>query len=206
MKQFCDIQHDTLPWLASIAWGDDSQDWISFNPYWALDMYPEADKGFSNLYSLKNKAPIKVFLQSVQKNESVEHKIALGGLIIQRLHSVHVSGKWNLGYENVSKDLKAYIGEVKVLSPLYRQMIDNILQNKQPLLQLNQRVTNDHLLIKSVIGHIVILHSSIPADSSPLTIYLNNLQNCHKHFLLTSPFDDESVIMSTLISAKQLTR
>src|SRR5439155_19988801 len=115
-------------------------------------------------------------------------------------------GEWGLDYENASKDLKAFIGETKVLSPLYRQMIDNILQNKQPLLQLNQRVTNDHLLIKSVIGHIVILHSSIPADSSPLTIYLNNLQNFHTHFLLTSPSDNESVIMSALTSVEQLTR
>ena len=62
------------------------------------------------------------------------------------------------------------------------------------------------LLIKSVIGHIVILHSSIPADSSPLTIYLNNIQNCHTHFLLTSPSDNESVIMSALTSVEQLTR
>ncbi|CAJ0639633.1 1969_t:CDS:2 [Entrophospora sp. SA101] len=54
VKQFCNRQNRTLPWLASIAWEDNSQNRLSFNPYWALDMYAEADKGFSSLYSLKN--------------------------------------------------------------------------------------------------------------------------------------------------------
>ncbi|CAH1767289.1 15726_t:CDS:2, partial [Entrophospora sp. SA101] len=208
VKQFCNRQNRTLPWLASIAWEDNSQNRLSFNPYWALDMYAEADKGFSSLYSLKNKAPIKIFLQSVQKNESMGHRIAFGGVVVQRIHLVHASNEWSLDYDNASKDLRTEINGMKTLTPLYRQIIDNIIQNKQPLLQLNIRTTNETLLIKSVIGHIVILHSSIPADSSPLTIYLNNLQNCHTHYILTAQADNESVIMNALTSTtgEQLTR
>ncbi|CAJ0747535.1 9039_t:CDS:2, partial [Entrophospora sp. SA101] len=177
--------NNTFPWLASIVWEDHSQNRLPFNPYWALDMYAEADKGFSSLYSLKNKAPIKTFLQSVEKNESIGHRIAFGGVVVQRIHLVHASDEWTLDYDNASEDLKTEINGMMMLTPLYRQIIDNIIQNKQPLLQLNIRTTNETLLIKSVIGHIVILHSSIPADSSPLTVYLNNIQNCHMYYILT---------------------
>ncbi|CAJ0853279.1 18836_t:CDS:2 [Entrophospora sp. SA101] len=185
LKQFCNRLNNTFPWLASIVWEDHSQNRLPFNPYWALDMYAEADKGFSSLYSLKNKAPIKTFLQSVEKNESIGHRIAFGGVVVQRIHLVHASDEWTLDYDNASEDLKTEINGMMMLTPLYRQVIDNILQNKQPLLQLNTRETNETLLIKSVIGHIVILHSSIPADSSPLTVYLNNIQNCHMYYILT---------------------
>ncbi|CAJ0628335.1 12323_t:CDS:10 [Entrophospora sp. SA101] len=205
VKIFCNRQSNTLPWLASIPWEDKSQSRLSFNPYWVLDVYSEAENGFSNCFLFKNKAPIRTFLQSLSKNKSIEHRIAFGGLLIHRMHLVRASEEWNSEYENISKDFMTEINGMNTLSPPYQNIIGNILENKQPFLQLNTNVTYEHLLIKSVIGHIVILHSSIPADSSPLTVYLNSLENCHAHFLLTLPTDNVSVIMNAITSKEKIT-
>ncbi|CAJ0853165.1 12351_t:CDS:2 [Entrophospora sp. SA101] len=125
VKQFCNRQNRTLPWLASIAWEDNSQNRLSFNPYWALDMYAEADKGFSSLYSLKNKAPIKIFLQSVQKNESMGHRIAFGGVVVQRIHLVHASNEWSLDYDNATITCRnhAIAPDVLIATDVYPQKL-----------------------------------------------------------------------------------
>ncbi|CAB5382078.1 unnamed protein product [Rhizophagus irregularis] len=93
------------------------------------------------------------------------------------------------------------------LSIIYRQIIKNITTNQCPLLYLDIDTSNSDLLIKSVVGHVIALHSSLPADASPLANLLQNLNNCTGLYILTSSSDVESIILSAVFQRNgQFTR
>ncbi|CAG8534868.1 35142_t:CDS:10, partial [Gigaspora margarita] len=157
--------------------------------------------------SLNNKASFNNFFTSLKKKESADKSlIALMGFIISRLHVIRASRDWTEDEERTTEFLKEKVEHSSILSTIYKQTINNIISNKHSLLRMNQNVTNSELLVKSVIGHVIALHSSIPAETNPLAYMLHNLNNCSGLFIPTCVSDIEALIISAVITSGQVTR
>ncbi|CAG8524386.1 6565_t:CDS:2, partial [Gigaspora margarita] len=159
----------------------------------------DAENAFKELYSIGNKAPFQDFLRQLQNINAFRARIALIGLIISRLHTVRASREWDAS-ENQAADFLKIVSAMNNLSTGYKQTIERILSNRQPLLHLDNTIDNINLFLKSVIAHIAALHASIPPDSTPLATYFHKIYACQNSFILTTVSDIESLILSAVVA------
>ncbi|CAG8450066.1 601_t:CDS:10, partial [Dentiscutata heterogama] len=207
VRRFCEAQQQILPWLGDLPWDSNNETRLPFNPYWSLKDYITVEKSFTTLHSLNNKASFNLFFTSLKKKESADKSlIALIGFIISRLHVIRASRDWTEEEKKIAEFLKEKVDHLSVPSTIYKQTINNIISNNHSLLRINQNVTNSELLVKSVIGHVIALHASIPAESTPLAYMLHNLNNCSDLFIPTCVSDIEALIISAVIQSGQVTR
>ncbi|RIB28541.1 hypothetical protein C2G38_2028448 [Gigaspora rosea] len=207
VRKFCEAQQNILPWLGDLPWDSNNETRLPFNPYWSLKDYITVEKSFTTLHSLNNKASFNLFFTSLKKKESADKPlIALMGFIISRLHVIRASRDWTEDEERTTEFLKEKVEHSSTPSTIYKQTINNIISNKHSLLRMNPNVTNSELLVKSVIGHVIALHASIPAETNPLAYMLHNLNNCSDLFIPTCVSDIEALIISAVIQSGQVTR
>ncbi|CAG8488111.1 5420_t:CDS:10 [Diversispora eburnea] len=185
IKRFFEEQSDLLPWFTNLKWDESEQSKLPFNPFWSINKYDEVEKAYFNYYNLDNKGPLNQIIQSLRENDNenniINTRISLFGMIIMHLYSVQASREW--------------------IEP-YKQNVSRILINNYFLYEIkNPKITNGELIMKSVIAHIISVHSSLPEDFSPLTIYLHRLQDCKNHFILACQSDMESVLFNAISAA-----
>jgi hypothetical protein len=198
IKKFCQAQKYTLPWLGSLAWDNSKEIRLQFNAYYSLEDYSEVDNCFSILYSYNNKEPFGQIFKTLGRG-SINARISFMGIILNRLHAIRATRDWAHVENQVVEFLNEKIGQISSLSIIYKQIIRNITSNQCPLLYLDINTSNSDLLIESVVGHVIALHSSLPADASPLAYLLQNLKYCNALYILTCPSDVESIILSTVL-------
>ncbi|CAG8795340.1 34869_t:CDS:2, partial [Racocetra persica] len=207
VRTFCEAQQQILPWLGDLPWDSKNESRLPFNPYWCLKDYVAVEKSFTTLHNLNDKASFNSFFASLKKKESTDKPlIALMGFIISRLHVIRATRDWTEEEEKVVEFLKGKVEHSSTPSTIYKQTIKSIISNNHPLLGINPNVTNSELLVKSVIGHVIALHASIPAESNPLSYMLHNLNNCSDLFIPTCVSDIESLIISAVVQSGQVTR
>ncbi|GES78826.1 hypothetical protein GLOIN_2v1764819 [Rhizophagus clarus] len=207
IKKFCQAQKYTLPWLGSLTWDNSQEIRLQFNAYYSLEDYSGTDNCFSLLYSYHNKDQFNQIFKILKKKESIKARISLMGIILNRLHAIRATRDWAHAEDQVAEFLNEKIEQISSLSIIYRQIIKNITTNQCPLLYFDNNTSNSDLLIKSVVGHVIALHSSLPADASPLAYLLQNLNYCSGLYILTCPSDVESIILSAVLQKNgQFTR
>ncbi|CAG8754397.1 17589_t:CDS:2, partial [Acaulospora morrowiae] len=205
---------------------------LPFNPYWHLPEYARAEYSFKKLYSVNDKEPFQLFLQQLPQNLGA--RIAFVGLIITRLHILRASREWGPNENRAAEFLKNVLKinglldgykqtinkifinrhsneknvlKINDLSDVYKQTISKILINRHPLLQLNSKVDNSSLLMKSVIAHVIALHASMPPEASPLATLFHKLDECQSIFIPACISDIEAVLLSAVVaSGGQVTR
>jgi len=83
----------------------------------------------------------------------------------------------------------------------YKHLALNLITNKHALLSVRQQTDNAEFIMRLVLVHIIAVHASLSAESSPLTLYLQKLQVVRNHFILTCPSDEETMIINALNEA-----
>ncbi|CAG8439660.1 11533_t:CDS:10 [Acaulospora colombiana] len=203
VRRFCEMQRQILPWLWDLPWNKICESRLSFNPYWKLEDYVEIEKSFTTLYGMENKGSFNSFFASLKKKEMTLASltsISLMGLVFNRLHIIRSSRDWEEA-ENRSAVFLLQKIDQSTLSPIYKQYITKLINNEHELLHVDPTTTSSELLLKSVICHLIALHASIPANSSPLAYMLQNLDKCSKFFIPTCPSDVESVVINAVIQS-----
>ncbi|CAB5382072.1 unnamed protein product [Rhizophagus irregularis] len=169
--------------------------------------YSDMENCFSILYSYNNRDQFNQIFKALKRKESINARISFMGIILNRLHAIRATKDWAHVENQVAGFLNEKIEQISSLSIIYRQIITKITTNQCPLLYLNIDTSNSDLLIKSVVGHVIALHSSLPADASPLANLLQNLNYCNGLYILTCPSDVESIILSAVFQKNgQFTR
>jgi hypothetical protein len=199
IRRFCEAQKNFLPWLRTFNWEDVKENRLSFNPYCNLPEYNEAENSFMTFYSIGNKAPFQAFIQKMNQNMmTLTAKLSLMGLLFARLHALRASREWRHSEIQSADFLTKELAGMNLLHP-FRTIATNILLNNQPLLRINPGINNTDLFIKSVIAHIIAFHASLESNSSPLAMYLHNLQYCQNSFILTCASDQQSVDFNLML-------
>ena len=98
------------------------------------------------------------------------------------------------------------VQNINSLSNIYKNLIKIIITNQHSILHLDTDTGNSDLLIKSVIGHVIALHSSLSSDASPLANLLHNLGHFNDHYILACPSDEQSIILNEFLKLKELYR
>ncbi|CAB4416885.1 unnamed protein product [Rhizophagus irregularis] len=207
IKKFCQGQTNALPWLGSLAWDNNQETRLQFNAYYSLKDYSDVENCFSMLYSYNHRDQFNQIFKALKRKESINARISFMGIILNRLHAIRATKDWAHVENQVAGFLNEKIEQISSLSIIYRKIIKDITTNQCPLLYLDIEISNSDLLIKSVVGHVIALHSSLPADASPLANLLQNLNYCNGLYILTCPSDVESIILSAVFQKNgQFTR
>ncbi|PKY30496.1 hypothetical protein RhiirB3_447614, partial [Rhizophagus irregularis] len=201
IRRFCEAQEIILPWFKTLDWGDAKENRLPFNPYCNLSEYNETEDSFITFYSIGNKAPFQTFVQKMKQNMTTTAKLSLMGLLFVRLHALRASREWQHSELQSAEFLNKELAGMN-LSNSFKRIATNILSNNQPLLRIyNSRIDNTELILKSVIAHIIAYHASLEPNSSPLAMYLHNLQNCQNSFILTCFCDQQSADFNLMLNA-----
>ncbi|CAG8481554.1 7050_t:CDS:10 [Ambispora leptoticha] len=190
LKQFYIIQQKTLPWLSDLPWNIDIDSRLPFNPYYLLKEYEEAENAMSG-------ARFDDFLNKLSLSSQSNLRIAFVGVIVASLYAIQATRNLNEKENKMTTHLRVYLDNINI-SPVYKRFVEGLLANNYPLLQINQRIDNTNLIIRLVIVHIIAVHASLPANHSPLTLYLHKLQEMQHAYILTCPSDEDAILMNAL--------
>ncbi|CAG8461964.1 10472_t:CDS:10, partial [Acaulospora colombiana] len=204
VRQFCQNQEHTLPWISHISWNDDQESKLPFDPYRPLgDAYSILEKSYLPLLNINNRLPFNSdFFNNFKKGGKTYH-IALIGMIFSRLHALRASREWSQAETQAAEYLLEKVNGVSQLSPVYKRTVEKIVKNEHRFMRIGADISTRDLLIKSVIGHVIALHASIPAESSPLAQLLQNMHYCTGSYILTCPSDIEALILSAIAEPGQ---
>ncbi|CAG8540805.1 10279_t:CDS:10, partial [Racocetra persica] len=190
LKQFFNLNQTTLPWLSDLPWNKDNNSRLPLNPYFLFKEYDEAEDALS-------KPKLKDFLKKLEPYNKVNLRISFIGAIVANLYIINATRNLNANEKKIVNTLRSSLNNIN-LSPAYKQLVMGLLDNENPMLRINPRTNNEDLLIRLVIIHILAVHASIPANDSPLALYLHQLQHCHYTYILTCPSDEEAILMGAL--------
>ncbi|CAG8674406.1 4885_t:CDS:2, partial [Dentiscutata heterogama] len=188
LRQFFNLQQETLPWLSDLPWNKDDDSRLPFNPYFLFREYDEAEDALSG-------TQLNDFLENLESYNKLNSRISFIGVIVARLFVINATRKLNENEKKITANLRTALYNIS-LSLVYKQLIIGLLDNENPILQINPRVDNKNLLIRLVIIHILAIHASLPDNHSPLTLYLHKLQR--NTYILTCPSDEEAILMGAL--------
>ncbi|CAJ0766969.1 13664_t:CDS:10 [Entrophospora sp. SA101] len=207
IKKFCEMQY-TLPWLGSITWDNQQQTGLSFNPFWPINDYVKLERYYSTLYSFNMKSPIKEFFDNLKHHKNVSSRIALIGIIFVHLHSIKAVRERTDSEDQIVEYFLERIGEMSDNNNLnlYKTTVRKLLNDEFSFLRISNQTNNKELLIKSMILHTIAIHSSTSQSFSPLSYYLQRLENCKNDFIMTCPSDIQSVIINAVVNTGQATR
>ncbi|CAG8583356.1 25855_t:CDS:2, partial [Dentiscutata erythropus] len=186
IKDLCESQEQTFPWLKEIPWGD-KENQLSFNPYWLHQDYKYAEYYYYYIYDYFK-------CDEVSDNNDL---VIFAGVIAARLHLMRTLYEWTNDEKRIVNYLTKEIRSMNAPS-VYKEILEKLLLNSNSLIQLIN--DDDELFMKTVIVHLIIVHASIPSDASPLAAYLHQLQVCQDDFILTCPSDVEGVVMNAIAS------
>ncbi|KAF0550852.1 e3 ubiquitin-protein ligase [Gigaspora margarita] len=76
------------------------------------------------------------------------------------------------------------VGKLNNLSIGFKQIIEKVFSDNQPLLRLDNISDNRNLFLTLVIAYVTALHASISPDSNPLAAYFHRTAACQDMFIL----------------------
>ena len=201
LKKFCMVQKRLLPWLANLPWDYVNQaSRIPFNPYGLLHEYSNAEEAYTAMTRMLENDQLGAIVKNASKAESLNSRIALIGIIVNHLYGIRASREMTHNENEVAKFLQGQIDNNN-FSTAYKHLALNLITNKHALLSVRQQTDNAEFIMQLVLVHIIAVHASLPAESSPLTLYLQKLQVVRNHFILTCPSDEETMIINALNEA-----
>ncbi|CAG8596276.1 6964_t:CDS:10, partial [Paraglomus occultum] len=201
LKTFCTVQKGLLPWLANLPWDYVNQtSRIPFNPYGLLQEYGDAEIAYTTMTRMLDKGQLGVIVKNALEAESLNSRIALIGIIVNHLYGIRASREMTYNENEVAEFLQGQIDENK-FSASYKHLALNLITNSHALLTVRQQTDNAEFIMRLVLVHIIAVHASLPAESSPLTLYLQELPVVRNHFILTCPSDEETMIINALNDA-----
>ena len=196
VKKFSKAQENTLPWLKPLFWDNNQEIRLQFNIYYSFEDYYTVEDCFSFFYNYNSKEQFSQFFNKISKEGETNARISFMGGTLNRLHVIRAIREW-LDVENQAAEfLNKKVQNIDSLSNIYKNIIKVIITNQHSILHLDTNVSNTDLLIKSVIGHVIALHSSLSSDASLLAYLLHNLGNCNDYYILACPSDEESIMLS----------
>ncbi|CAG8591819.1 8167_t:CDS:2, partial [Paraglomus occultum] len=202
LKKFCIVQKGLLPWLADLPWDYVNQEAsrIPFNPYGLVQEYGDAGKAYAAMTRVLERDQLDAIVKNALKAESLNSRIALIGIIVNHLYGIRASREMTHNENEAAKFLQDQIDKNE-FSASYKHLALNLITNNHALLAVRQQTDNAEFIMRLVLVHIIAVHASLPAESSPLTLYLQGLQVVRDHFILTCPSDEETMIINALIDA-----
>ncbi|KAF0511754.1 e3 ubiquitin-protein ligase [Gigaspora margarita] len=190
IKCFCRIQSGIFQWLTDFNWVE-SNNKIGFIAYRCYDKYIEAEEAFTPLYSRGQQEQFENFLNQSSNNLTTSINMSIMGTLITHLYDIHAIRGLRTNEEIAIQCLKDKLPNMH-FDKVYRDKLLSFLENNNPLYSIFQETSQTDLLIRSVIVHIIALHSCIPPSNSPLAAYLQTLTDCKNTYILASCIDIES--------------
>ncbi|CAI2170802.1 7188_t:CDS:10 [Funneliformis geosporum] len=208
VHKFCQAQKHIFPWLENLPWDNNQETRLQFDVYNSIEDYSIVERNFARFFYYRNSLELfNEIFNKISRKEETSARISLMGGIFNQLHIIRATREWNLNEESAATHLKKRIKKASYFSKVYKIIIQNVITNKMSILQIDTNASNSDILIKSVIGHVVALHSSIPAEVSPLAYMQHNLDYCSDLYILTCLSDVESVLLNAnLQQEKKYTR
>ncbi|CAG8544418.1 10860_t:CDS:2 [Cetraspora pellucida] len=202
IKQFCDARQHILPWVRVLKTDCDSR--LGFNPYYYFKHFKQFDLLLRE-FSYSDELSVKNTLNMIAENNDMTQKISLAGIIITNFYLIRASRKLNLNENTLIQ--KIYMSlQSSQLSENYKLYLLDLMTNNHQLYKLSPAVKNTDLFISSVIAHVVALHLSLPANASPLSAYMQALNDHKDAYILTCPSDELSLITNVIIAKDSGTR
>lgn len=200
VRRFCNLHSPQLPWLANLAWNftaDEAR--LPFNPFQYLPLYEEVDRALANLASRNNAEPLQALLTKAVDDFNIRFTL-LGSFAIG-FQFRQATRELNDTEARVATWVQDHLrSDSCKLNDIYRTVGIGLLSNDHPLLHVSTKDSVSTLLMKSVVIHVITLHTSMAADASPLAMYLHDIPNLDQTYVLTCPSDIESVVLNALIS------
>ncbi|CAG8490067.1 2405_t:CDS:10 [Cetraspora pellucida] len=203
LKQFCDAQQKTLPWVGILKTNCDSR--LGFNPYWCFEQFKQIDILFKTISARSDESSVNDILNMITKNDDIIQKISLVGVIVSKFYLIRASRELNpdenILIEKISKCLRS-----AQLPESYKIHLLNFMANEHQLYNLSPNVNNSDVFISSVVAHVVALHISSAVDTSPLTAYMQTLYDYKDTYILTCPSDEMALVTNVIIKNDSGTR
>ncbi|CAG8640284.1 3620_t:CDS:2, partial [Acaulospora morrowiae] len=205
IKCFSKVQGETFPWLNDLEWSDEDNR-IGFVPYRFYAQYNEAEEAFEPLYMRGQQMKAENFLNYVLTDSSISKKMSLMGIAISRLRDIYALRDLSLHEKTAIQFLHTQLSNMP-FDNFYRETLLSFITNTHQLYLISPVTSQSELLIRSVIVHIVALHSCLSASNSPLAAYLQALKTCKETYILTSSSDvDANILIEIGEALGQFTR
>ncbi|CAG8468220.1 46_t:CDS:10, partial [Acaulospora colombiana] len=203
LKEF--VNYRTFSWLKDFEWSDEDNR-IGFIPYRSYTHYNEAEEAFTPLLERGQQTQAMNFLNRVSNDASMNLKMSLMGVVISRLYIIRSLRELRPNEVNAIKWLRTQSNNIE-FDNFYRETLLNITGNEHKLYSVSPETSQTELLIRSVIAHIIALHSCLPATNSPLAAYMQTLKACKDTYILTSCADiDANILIEIGAALGQFTR
>ncbi|CAG8532603.1 7300_t:CDS:10, partial [Acaulospora morrowiae] len=193
IKCFSKVQCRTFPWLNDLEWSDEDNR-IGFVPYRFYTQYKEAEEAFAPLYARGQQTKAMDFLNKVLTDSSVHQKMSLMGTIISHLYGICALRERGPHEDTAVQFLRTQLPNMP-FDNFYRETLLSFTTNTHLLYSISPETSQTELLIRSVIVHIIALHSCLSAAESPLAAYLQTLKACKNTYILTSCADADANIL-----------
>ncbi|CAG8651126.1 18286_t:CDS:2, partial [Acaulospora morrowiae] len=205
IKCFGKVQCGIFPWLNDLEWSDDDNR-MGFVPYRCYDQYNEAEEAFEPLYTRGQHMKAENFLNYVLTDSSISKKMSLMGIAISRLRDICALRELSLHEKTMIQFLQTQLSNMP-FDNFYREKLLSFITNTHQLYLISPEISQAELLIRSVIVHIIALHSCLSASNSPLAAYLKSLKTCKDTYILTSSSDvDANILIEIGEALGQFTR
>ncbi|GBC08609.1 hypothetical protein RclHR1_08250006 [Rhizophagus clarus] len=207
IKKFCEAQSRTLDWFSNLNLDDKDEYRLPFNPYWAISDYGKLEIAYSLFYNSSNKAQFnEIFKQYNSQTPNLLNKMRLFGIVVSKLHAIRASREWRHNENQIAEYFTEKINWLTTIPENFKAILLKIMTNTQSLLRINNIITNSELLMKSVIAHIIGLHTLLDSNTTPLSMYMHKIEDAQKTFILTCQSDIESIIFSTIAAKDKVSR
>ncbi|CAG8447585.1 8222_t:CDS:10, partial [Acaulospora morrowiae] len=193
VKCFSKVQCGIFPWLNDLEWSDDDNR-MGFVPYRFYDQYQEAEEAFEPLYTRGQQMKAEKFLTDVLTDSSISKKMSLMGIAISRLRDIYALRELSLHEKTTIQFLHTQLSNMP-FDNFYRETLLSFITNTRQLYLISPEISQVELLIRSVIVHIIAIHSCLSASNSPLAAYLKELKTCKDTYILASSSDVDANIL-----------
>ncbi|CAB4467000.1 unnamed protein product [Rhizophagus irregularis] len=206
IKKFCEAQSN-INWFSNLDLDDKEECRLPFNPYWAISDYGKLEIAYTLLYNSNNKTQFdEIFKQYNNQAPNLLNKMRLFGIVVSKLHVIRASREWRYNENQISVYFIKKINLLTTIPENFRANLLKIMTNTQSLLRVNNGITNSELLMKSVIAHVIGLHILLDSNTTPLSMYMHNIEDAQNTFVLTCQSDIESSVFNAIAARDNVSR
>ncbi|CAG8824736.1 12293_t:CDS:2, partial [Racocetra persica] len=156
------------------------------------------ESAYTRLYQSSDNSQMQRFIRTIEQNDNVELKLVLLGIFMTKFHAMRASREFNQAEQRAADFMINEVNKIYLPIAAYKQMIEEIMNNRHNLYSIDTNITSGELVMKSVLVHIVGLHASISQNTSPLAAYLQDAQTCQSHYIIACQSDYETVLFNAV--------